>query len=325
MGSKLASSPNEMSQALKLLLPVDFSECSEMALRQCVRLARQLSATVELVNVWEPVTLAAPETVLIAPDTAATLERDAAASSREQLNRTLRDLRGAGVTATVTSQKGGLPSRVIVDLARARGSNLIVMGTHGRRGFERALLGSVVERVLRHAPCPVLSVGPPSAAAELREVRRLLVPVDFSENSEHALGFALEFGRLLGAEVEVVHVWDRPSWFTNQMTMVCDGEERMLGDVIHENTTRDLELFVRESTPASFAPPASRLLSGNPAKELLVEIEGGRYDLVVLGTQGRGGVGHLLLGSMAEKLVRLSSKPVITVPRGMVPKPLPEA
>ncbi len=311
-----------MTEPLKLLLPVDFSECSEMALRQCIRLARQLPATVELVHVWEPVTLAAPEVVLVAPETAATLEREAAASSRDQLDQTLRDLRSSDVKATATAQKGGLPSRVIVDLARSRGSDLIVMGTHGRRGFERALLGSVVERVLRHAPCPVLSVGPPSAGAELREVRRLLVPVDFSENAEHALCFALNFGRLLGAEVEVVHVWDRPSWFDNQMTIVSDGEKRKLGDVIHENTTRDLELFVRESTPASFAAPPSRLLSGNPAKELLVEIEGGRYDLVVLGTQGRGGIGHLLLGSMAEKLVRLSSKPVITVPRGMAPKPL---
>jgi nucleotide-binding universal stress UspA family protein len=311
-----------MSEPLKILLPVDFSDCSEMALRQCVRLVGQLPATVELVNVWEPVTVAAPEAVLVAPETAATLEREAAASSRDQLDRTLQDLRAANVTATATSQKGGLPSRVIVDLARARGSDLIVMGTHGRRGFERALLGSVVERVLRHAPCPVLSVGPPSAGAELREIRRLLVPVDLSENSEHALCFALNFGRLLKAEVEVVHVWDRPSWFNNQMTIVCDGEKRMLGDVIHENTTRDLELFVRESTPASFSAPASRLLSGSPAKELLVEIEGGRYDLVVLGTQGRGGIGHLLLGSMAEKLVRLSNKPVITVPRDIVPKPL---
>jgi nucleotide-binding universal stress UspA family protein len=312
----------EMSQPFKILLPVDFSECSETAHRQCIRLVRQLSASVEVVNVWEPVTVTAPETVLVAPATAATLEKEAAATSEEQLGRILQELRTAGVAATASSHKGGWPSKVIVDLARARRSDLIVMGTHGRRGFERALLGSVVERVLRHAPCPVLSVGPASSGAELREVRRILVPVDLSENSEHALCFALNFSRLLGAEVEVVHVWDRPSWFDNQMTIVSDGEKRLLGEVIHENTARDLELFVRESTPASFSAPASRLLSGNPARELLVEIEGGRYDLVVLGTQGRGGIGHLLLGSLAEKLVRLSSKPVITVPRGMVPKPL---
>lgn len=309
-----------MSQPLKILLPVDFSECSEMAVRQCVRLARQLSATVEVVNVWEPVMLAAPEAVLVSPATAATLEQAAAASSREQLNRVLDELRRAGVAATAGSHQGAPPSRVIVEIAKAQGSDLIVMGTHGRRGFERALLGSVVERVLRHAPCPVLSVGPPSAGAELREVRRILVPVDFSENSEHALRFALEFGRQLGAEVEAIHVWDRPSWFDNQMTIICDGEPRVLGELIHENTTRDLERFARETTPSSFSPPACRLLSGSPAKELLVEIEGGRYDLVVLGTQGRGGLGHLVLGSMAEKLVRLSSKPVITVPRGVSPK-----
>jgi nucleotide-binding universal stress UspA family protein len=292
-----------------------------MAVRQCVRLARQLSATVELVNVWEPVSLTAPEVVLVSPATAATVEQAAETSSREQVDRAVDELRRAGVTVTASSHKGGPPSRVIVELARARASDLIVMGTHGRRGFERALLGSVVERVLRHAPCPVLSVGPPSAGAELREVRRILVPVDLSENSEHALRFALGFGRLLGAEVEVVHVWDRPSWFDNQMTIVCDGEQRVLGELIHENTTRDLELFAREATPSSFSPPPCRLLSGSPAKELLVEIEGGRYDLVVLGTQGRGGLGHLVLGSMAEKLVRLSSKPVITVPRGVSPKP----
>jgi nucleotide-binding universal stress UspA family protein len=310
-----------MAQPLKILLPIDFSEYSEMALRQCARLVRQLSATVELVNVREPVMLTAPEAVLVSPATAAVLEEAAEASSREQLARTVDELRSAGLVATASSHQGAPPSKVIVELARVRGSDLIVMGTHGRRGFERALLGSVVERVLRHAPCPVLSVGPPSAGAELHEVRRILVPVDFSENSDHALRFALEFGRLLGAEVEVVHVWDRPSWFDNQLTIVCDGEKRVLGELIHENTTRDLELFAREATSSSFSPPACRLLSGNPARELLVEIEGGRYDLIVLGTQGRGGLGHLLLGSMAEKLVRFSSKPVITVPRGVSSKP----
>lgn len=304
-----------MTELFKILLPIDFSECSDMALRQCERLVRQLNAEVELVHVWEPVTLTAPEVVLASPATAAAIEKATETSAREQLERVSEELRAEGVSVRATLQTGLPPSKVIVEFAKARRSDLIVMGTHGRRGFERALLGSVVERVLRHAPCPVLSVGPTSAGAELREIRRLLAPVDFSVSSEHALGFALEFGRALGAEVEALHVWDRPSWFDNRLEVKSDGGSRTLGELIQENTQRDLELFVRQATPAGFSPPLCRLLSGNPAKELLAEIEGGRYDLVVMGTQGRSGIGHLVLGSMAQKLVRLSSKPVTTVGR----------
>ena len=104
--------------------------------------------------------------------------------------------------------ESGDPQTTIVDQAISNSADLIVMGTHGRRGFKRLLLGSVTEAVLHEAPCPVLTVPPhaPAAASESVTFKRILCPIDFSPSALQALGFALDLARQADGRVTLLHV-----------------------------------------------------------------------------------------------------------------------
>jgi universal stress protein A len=146
-------------------------------------------------------------------------------------------------------------------------------------------------------------------------IRRIMVPIDYSENSKAALAYGAELALGFGASLDIVHVWDRPTYLTDAVMVQRPGEaHKPIGELIRENAERDMAEFLAElSLPAAVAA-TSRLVSGEPASALLTELKKGEHDLVVLSTHGRTGLAHLLLGSIAEKLVRLSPVPVLTVP-----------
>lgn len=143
------------------------------------------------------------------------------------------------------------------------------------------------------------------------KIQTILVPIDYSACSATALKFAKELADKLGAKLDIVHVWEGPSYVTEDVKVVRRGEEQSLIDLIRDEARAELLQFVAKQGLA----PASgmRLLSGNPTATLLNELREGKHELLVLGTHGRTGLPHVLLGSVAEKLVRLSPVPVITV------------
>ena len=139
----------------RLLVPVDFSDCSLEAVEYAAGLARQFSATVTLLHVLEPVTYGLDFTLL--PIGGQEQHRRQAEARVAELAAALQQKR-----VTATSQVlGGLPIDGVLRTAEALQSDIIVMGTHGRRGVSHLLLGSVVEGVMRRAPCPVLAVKSP--------------------------------------------------------------------------------------------------------------------------------------------------------------------
>lgn len=147
-------------------------------------------------------------------------------------------------------------------------------------------------------------------------IQRILVPVDYSSCSRAALRFAADLAQKYQASLDVIHVWDRPSYVTDAVMM--SSKDLMSGKsliaMIEENAERDLAEFLATSNlPATVTAPG-RLASGDPASTLIHELRRGQHDLVVVGTHGRTGFSHLLLGSVAEKLARLSPVPVVTVP-----------
>ena len=145
-------------------------------------------------------------------------------------------------------------------------------------------------------------------------IQRILVPVDYSSCSRTALGFAAELAQRFGATLDVVHVWDRPSYITD---VVMSRNEPISGPalfaLIEQNAERDLSEFLASADVAGGAA-TGRLLSGDPASAILHDLNASKPDLLVVGTHGRTGLSHLLLGSVAEKLVRLAAVPVVTVP-----------
>jgi nucleotide-binding universal stress UspA family protein len=147
----------------KILVPVDFSEHSERALRTAVMLARSYDARLTLLHVYEPIALAVPQGYELLGE--AQLQR-----LFDELQRSLtqqKDLalaEGGPGLPVETQLLHGFAAGEVCSLAEKAGFDLIVMGTHGRRGLSHALLGSVAERVVRMAPCPVLTVRAPKAA-----------------------------------------------------------------------------------------------------------------------------------------------------------------
>jgi nucleotide-binding universal stress UspA family protein len=146
-------------------------------------------------------------------------------------------------------------------------------------------------------------------------IRKILVPVDYSECSRVALRFAADLAERYGAAADIVHVWDRPSYVTDVLLTHKDPlSGKSLVRLIEENAEHDLEEFLKGTELPHGMMASGRLLSGDPASALLRELEQGQHDMVVMGTHGRGGLSHLLLGSVAEKLTRLARVPVLVVP-----------
>lgn len=147
------------------------------------------------------------------------------------------------------------------------------------------------------------------------KLERILVPVDYSSCSAAALTFAVELADRLGATLDVVHVWDRPSYVSEAMLVRTDATSgKSLIAMIQENAERDLREFLANVPLPEGRSVKGRLISGDPASALLSELKQGQHELAVVGTHGRTGLAHVLLGSVAEKLVRLSPVPVLTVP-----------
>jgi nucleotide-binding universal stress UspA family protein len=203
----------------------------------------------------------------------------------------------------------------IVGAAAEAGAGLICMGTHGRTGPGRLLLGSVAEGVLRTAPCPVLTakVAPPSSGEEVRSdgvvlwpLKTILCPTDFSENSADAFGLACSLARDHGARLIALHVTTVPDLAYTGYG--APGAPLLKGEYLGT---------VRQSLAELQAGPGvkiERLLEeGDPPGEILrVAAETGA-DLIVIGTHGRTGLRHLLMGSVAEQVVRKAKSPVLSV------------
>jgi len=145
-------------------------------------------------------------------------------------------------------------------------------------------------------------------------IRRILVPVDYSPCSGVALRYAAELAQTLGAQLDIVHAWDRPAYVSDGvMVRQPDGESRSLADMIRANAKSEMDDFLGKAGVASERIGERRLISGDPTAKVLDELKDGAHDLVIVGTHGRTGFEHALLGSFAEKLVRYSPVPVLTV------------
>jgi nucleotide-binding universal stress UspA family protein len=138
--------------------------------------------------------------------------------------------------------------------------------------------------------------------------KHLLVAIDFGEPSEHALETAIELAKSLGAALTVLHCYEIPSYAYGGMSFVAADLLGPIHDAAREQMGRVMSA-VQKRVPGA----RGVLRRGVPWTEILVAIEETKPDLVVTGTHGRRGVSHALLGSVAEKIVRTSPVPVLTV------------
>jgi nucleotide-binding universal stress UspA family protein len=142
---------------------------------------------------------------------------------------------------------------------------------------------------------------------------KILVPTDYSDSSKRALELAFTLSE--SAEVTVVHVWDRPAFVHEEMTVgYKDGNHRSLAELIRENAEKEMTDFLAPVSVPAGRRLEHRLVSGDPVAAILEEATRGGYQVLVVGTHGRTGMTKLLLGSVTEKLIRLAPIPVLSVP-----------
>jgi nucleotide-binding universal stress UspA family protein len=152
-------------QIRKILVPIDFSESSRAAFEYAVELARPFGATLDVVHVWQAPAFISTATLPEVPTIDAGLVQLVKNNAEQAVARFAADARARGVSLGQTRCEPGAPPRAIVDIAKAENYDLIVIGTHGRTGLSHAVMGSVAERVVRHAECPVLTVRAPKPTA----------------------------------------------------------------------------------------------------------------------------------------------------------------
>jgi nucleotide-binding universal stress UspA family protein len=234
--------------------------------------------------------------------------------SREEVRRELsRVLEAAGAWSddVTLAAEAGDPFRTILDRSVAIGADLIVMGTHGRSGFERAMVGSVAEKVLRKAPCPVLMV-PPDVTATMPDhvrFRHVLSPMDFSPAALQAFGFALDLAGQADGSVTVLHVVE---WLPEEepRALAHFNVPEFRGHLI-EDARRRVQTLIAEEPRAALA--RDKVVVGRAHREILRIASESPTDLIVMGAQGRGGFGLTLFGSTTQEVVRAAPCPVLTV------------
>ena len=202
----------------------------------------------------------------------------------------------------------GPPARCILERAESSSADLIVLGTHGRSGFEHLVLGSVAEKVLRRARCPVLTV-PPKVGTASVPYKRLLCPVDFSESSLRALRFALSIAQESGAHLTVLHAfeWASDGAFLTEQFDTPDFRCRL------EEQVRDRVSQQLTDEARTWCEIETRLAYGKPYREILDIAERDGADLIVIGVHGRNALDLMLFGSTTNQVVRRASCPVLTL------------
>ena len=304
-----AASPVRPAPVRTILVATDFSPTASAALQWALELARAHRARVVLVHALAPPIppAASPDFVTLPPDFQDQY-RDLA------LRRLATDVEAARTKGVEVSSDLdiGPASPLVIELATKHGADVIVIGTRGMTGFRHLLLGSTAERVVHGAAVPVLTVHPGDADKH-RRIKTIVVPTDFSDDATLAIRTA---ARVFGPEdrdskLVLVHAYHLPVEFTALGAVPM--APRLFADAAEqarerlEQTAKPLrETGLRVETVAQEGYPP--LVIEEAAREA-------NADLITMGTHGRSGLRHLLLGSTAERVVQHAPCPVLTIRR----------
>ncbi|MBI4525667.1 MAG: universal stress protein [Deltaproteobacteria bacterium] len=274
----------------KILVPLDGSSVSETVLPYARLLANSLKLSVELLRVNDsdlPAASSPPSRGLEYLETIAhTFSNNA---------------------STICTLRLGKPAEAILDRAEQAGT-LIVMGTHGRSGVRRWLLGSVAEKVLQGATNPLLLVRGRDRETTAGEaaLKKLIVPLDGSHLAELVLPYAMEVAARLLLEMVLVRVYDLPSYETlSQLEWVVEE--------FREEATSYLREKARQLKAEGVRAVSYLVPRGKAAEEIVEIAQDTPESLVAISTHGRTGIGRWVLGSVTDRVVRYSGDPVLVI------------
>lgn len=292
-----------MLKIQRILCPVDFFEASAKAYDYAYSLALRYEAKLYVEHVIDVLVGSYPYYNF--PDVAANnIYWDLNKRAEERLREMVSPHATTRVQAEMVVHKGFVPDSIL-SFAQGQHVDLIVMGTHGRRGLDRLMMGSVTENVLRKAPCPVLAVRKPShdfVSPEQSEnpvrLRKILMCTDFSKCAGTALNYALSLAQEYNAELTLLHV-------------VEDFPEEKLHGVMDE-ARRKLEALVSTDV-RNWCTVKATVRIGKPYEEILQVAMEQQTDIAVLGVRGRSAVDLAIFGSTTHRVLQLGPCPVLAV------------
>jgi nucleotide-binding universal stress UspA family protein len=294
----------KLASIATVLVPTDFSAESLKALPYAAGLVEKFGAKLHVVHVSE-VDFAVP-----GPAQPGKNFQLSDTEVKEQLEA----MTGGPVAATVHGRTGRAFDQ-ICRFAREIEADIVVMSTHGRTGLKRLFLGSNAERVVQHSSSPVMVVrqGERESVAEGQplQIRTILVPTDFSGSSRDALDYAVEFGRRFGARLVLFHSFVVPEFVTTDPY----GSHNMHPTPEQARSAADDQMreFVK-GIDFGGVDLETQITMGRAADEICDYAEEHQIDLIITSTHGRTGLMHVLIGSVAEHVVRHAHSPVLVLP-----------
>jgi nucleotide-binding universal stress UspA family protein len=294
----------------RILCPTDFSDTSAHAADLATMMAGWYKARIAALHVVSAAVVV-PEFSLPDGSVDEVVLRTGLAARFSRASR-------AGVGVDVFLEVGS-PAALILDKATSLPADMIVMGTHGTSGFQHLVLGSVTERVLRKAVCPVVTVPPRAHATSRIPFSRLLCAIDFSDSSIAALQFALSLATESDARLTMLHVLEWP-WEEPPSPKLQDLPAEQGAALAEYRRYREtmaltrLQTLVPESTRVTHRP-VTRLSNGKPYVQILDIANEEASDLIVIGVHGRHPFDMMMFGSTTNQLVRRATCPVLTLRR----------
>jgi nucleotide-binding universal stress UspA family protein len=295
---------------LKLILcPLDFSEFSTRAYHHAVSLAEHYGAKLvvqHVVELWRYPSAGFAASVDLYDGFCQSLCDRGMQELQEFVKANPHD----GIQPEFAVHDGGSAADSILSFAQARKADVIVMGTHGRRGYDRLVLGSVTDRLMRRSPCPVLAVccpphesstGGDHAAGKTRghvhHLSRILFCADFSENSQQTLEYAIFVTTEYDAELTLLHVLE-------EVENPAKREEAIA------IATKQLDQLIAPARRQSLKMKTAVRI-GKPYQQIIHFMAEAQMDLVVMGVRGRGALDRAVFGSTTYRVIQLGPCPVL--------------
>lgn len=285
-----------------ILVSTDLSVASFRALKYAVPLAKRFGAKVHIIYVYNP---DVPQLILLSEIT-----------RRLQHEAQTRAL--YSVSPNECHVRTGKPCHEITAVAEELDAGLVIIAKHGPRDFKRLTLGSTAEKLVHYSRCPVLVVPdgtkePVKLESEGSVLRKILVPVDFSVCAKEAARYAAVFATRVGADLQLMHVIQPPDHVgssepnadSREMTHLVETALLQAEDKLDEMLNFLPLVNISAETEVAVGAPVSCLAERTAAPDI---------DLVITSTHGGGGGRHVLLGNVAEQLVRTARCPVLLVP-----------
>jgi len=302
----------ETSMYRSILVPLDGSPFGEHALPLALTLARRAGASLQLAHVQ-----VLPASIFVERRANVENTRDPRAmeKAKDYLDNVAKRLTGAAnVAVTPIVLVGGIVDALTTHVTNT-GVDLVVMTTHGRGPLSRFWLGSVADEFIRRSPTPVLLVRPretPADFARELNLRKLLVPLDGSAVGEQILEPAVALGSLLEAEVTLLRVVPPPAFTVYEPMGYGAGLPPEPSQEEQGRHARSyLDKVAARLRPQSRVVFTQVVVGREPAEAILEEAQSQGSDLVALATHGRKGLPRLLLGSVADKVIRAATIPVM--------------